>query len=431
MKKLIKDGYVIDTQNMTMERKDVLIEAKTVVAIDKNISPDADTQVINAEGKLVCPGLIDMHVHLREPGFEAKETIATGTLAAVHGGFSAVACMPNTNPVCDSKATVRFILDKARIFAKSKVYPIAAITKGSEGKEITEMADLMDAGAVAFSDDGQPVMDAGVMYKAMQYAKMLDAVIISHCEDKGLSSDGVMNEGYYSTILGLKGIPKAAEEIMVARDIILAKATKCRLHIAHVSTKGSVELVRRAKEDGINVTCEAAPHHFTLTDSAVEGYDTSTKVNPPLRSEEDVEAVKQGLADGTIDAIATDHAPHTAEEKKVEYQYAPFGLIGLETAVGLVFTELVDKGVLTPVQAVCKLTKAPADILKISGGFLTKGCTADITIIDPDVECTVNPEDFKSKARNTPFAGRRLKGAAVMTIVNGEVVFDSQIAFEK
>jgi len=426
LKKLIKDGYVVDTQNMEMERKDVLIEGKTVIAIGNDIPAEADIQVINAEGKLVCPGLIDMHVHLREPGFEAKEVIATGTLAAVHGGFSAVACMPNTNPVCDSKAIVKFILDRAKVSAKSKVYPIAAITKESKGKEITEMADLMDAGAVAFSDDGQPVMDASVMYKAMQYAKMLDAVIISHCEDKNLSADGVMNEGYYSTVLGLKGIPKAAEEIMVARDIALAKATKCRLHIAHVSTKGSVKLVRKAKEDGVNVTCEAAPHHFALTDSAVEGYDTSTKVNPPLRSEEDVKAIKQGLLDGTIDAIATDHAPHTAEEKKVEYQYAPFGLIGLETAVGLVFTELVYKGILTPVQAVCKLTKAPADILKVSGGFLTKGCTADITIIDPDVEYIVNPKNFKSKARNTPFAGRKLKGAAVMTIVDGEIVFKLQ-----
>ena len=426
MKKLIKDGYVVDTQNMEMERKDVLIEGKTVIAIGNDIPAEADIQVINAEGKLVCPGLIDMHVHLREPGFEAKEVIATGTLAAVHGGFSAVACMPNTNPVCDSKAIVKFILDRAKVSAKSKVYPIAAITKESKGKEITEMADLMDAGAVAFSDDGQPVMDASVMYKAMQYAKMLDAVIISHCEDKNLSADGVMNEGYYSTVLGLKGIPKAAEEIMVARDIALAKATKCRLHIAHVSTKGSVKLVRKAKEDGVNVTCEAAPHHFALTDSAVEGYDTSTKVNPPLRSEEDVKAIKQGLLDGTIDAIATDHAPHTAEEKKVEYQYAPFGLIGLETAVGLVFTELVYKGILTPVQAVCKLTKAPADILKVSGGFLTKGCTADITIIDPDVEYIVNPKNFKSKARNTPFADRKLKGAAVMTIVDGEIVFKLQ-----
>lgn len=426
MKKLIKDGYVVDTQNMEMERKDVLIEGKTVIAIGNDIPAEADIQVINAEGKLVCPGLIDMHVHLREPGFEAKEVIATGTLAAVHGGFSAVACMPNTNPVCDSKAIVKFILDRAKVSAKSKVYPIAAITKESKGKEITEMADLMDAGAVAFSDDGQPVMDASVMYKAMQYAKMLDAVIISHCEDKNLSADGVMNEGYYSTVLGLKGIPKAAEEIMVARDIALAKATKCRLHIAHVSTKGSVKLIRKAKEDGVNVTCEAAPHHFALTDSAVEGYDTSTKVNPPLRSEEDVKAIKQGLLDGTIDAIATDHAPHTAEEKKVEYQYAPFGLIGLETAVGLVFTELVYKGILTPVQAVCKLTKAPADILKVSGGFLTKGCTADITIIDPDVEYIVNPKNFKSKARNTPFAGRKLKGAAVMTIVDGEIVFKLQ-----
>jgi len=426
LKKLIKDGYVVDTQNMEMERKDVLIEGKTVIAIGNDIPAEADIQVINAEGKLVCPGLIDMHVHLREPGFEAKEVIATGTLAAVHGGFSAVACMPNTNPVCDSKAIVKFILDRAKVSAKSKVYPIAAITKESKGKEITEMADLMDAGAVAFSDDGQPVMDASVMYKAMQYAKMLDAVIISHCEDKNLSADGVMNEGYYSTVLGLKGIPKAAEEIMVARDIALAKATKCRLHIAHVSTKGSVKLIRKAKEDGVNVTCEAAPHHFALTDSAVEGYDTSTKVNPPLRSEEDVKAIKQGLLDGTIDAIATDHAPHTAEEKKVEYQYAPFGLIGLETAVGLVFTELVYKGILTPVQAVCKLTKAPADILKVSGGFLTKGCTADITIIDPDVEYIVNPKNFKSKARNTPFADRKLKGAAVMTIVDGEIVFKLQ-----
>lgn len=421
MKLLIKGGSLVDPEKHTVTQLDILVKDSLIAAMEENLTVE-DAVVIDAKGKLVCPGLIDMHVHLREPGYEAKETIATGTAAAARGGFTAVACMPNTNPVNDNKAVVRFIYDRAAAVGSCKVYPIAAITKGSKGKEITEMADLKAAGAVALSDDGQPVADAGVMRRAMQYAAMLDLPVISHCEDKSLVLDGVMHEGYVSTIKGLPGIPAAAEEIMVARDIILAESTGCHLHIAHVSTAGSVELVRQAKKRGINVTCEVTPHHFTLTDRAVGDYNTATKVNPPLRTDRDIAAIKQGLADGTIDVIATDHAPHTAEEKGVEYQYAPFGIVGLETAVGLVFTELVSPGVLTVTQAIEKMSLNPAKILGISGGLLAVGMPADITVIDIDATEKVDPAEFVSKGRNTPFSGMQLKGLPVMTIVNGEVV---------
>lgn len=421
MKLLIKDGDVVDVEKLTLQKYDVLVENGIITNIGSNLSSE-DAEVVDAAGKLVCPGLIDMHVHLREPGFEAKETIATGTRAAARGGFTGVACMPNTNPVTDNAAVVRFILDRASSQGVVRIYPIASITKGSKGEELTEMADLKDAGTVAVSDDGLPVSDAGVMLRAMQYAGMLGMTIISHCEDKSLAANGLMHEGYYSTVLGLAGIPGIAEDVMVARDIILAEKTGCSVHIAHVSTAGSVALIRQAKERGIKVTCEAAPHHFTLTDEVVVGYNTATKVNPPLRSAADLEAIRQGLADGTIDVIATDHAPHTTEEKAMEYQYAPFGLVGLETAVGLVFTELVETGVLTAAQAISKMSIIPAKILGVQGGQLTVGATADITIIDPDASEKVNPADFESKGKNTPFSGRVLKGLPVMTIVGGKVV---------
>lgn len=422
MKLLIKGGEVVAVDRLTVEKADVLVVDGLIAAIGKNL-PVEGAEVIAANGQLVCPGLIDIHVHLREPGFEAKETIATGTAAAARGGFTAVACMPNTNSVNDNVSVVNFILAQAATAGLARVYPIGAITKSSKGKEITEMADLKAAGAVAVSDDGLPVTSAGVMRRAMQYAGMLDLPVIPHCEDHSLVANGVMHEGYYSTVLGLEGIPAAAEEVMIARDIILAETTGCKLHIAHISTAGAVELVRRAKERGLDVTCEVTPHHFTLTDQAVVGYHTATKVNPPLRSESDVAAIKQGLADGTINVIATDHAPHTLEEKAVAYQDAPFGLVGLETAVGLVFTELVATGVLTVVQAITKLSTNPAKVLGVPGGRLAVGEIADITIIDPLLETKVDPKKFASKGKNTPFSGRMLQGLPTITIVGGKVVY--------
>ncbi|MTI79778.1 MAG: dihydroorotase [Firmicutes bacterium] len=421
MKMLIKGGDVVNPEKMNVEQLDIKVESGVITAIGNNL-PVEGAQVVEADGKLVCPGLIDMHVHLREPGYEHKETIATGTKAAAQGGFTAVACMPNTNPVADNASIIRHILERSEAEGVVKVYPIAAITKGSKGDELTEMADLKSAGAVALSDDGIPVASAAVMRRAMQYANMLNLPVIPHCEDKDLVGGGVMHEGFQSTVLGLPGIPAAAEEVMVARDIILAETTGCKLHIAHVSTAGSVELVRQAKRRGVNVTCEVTPHHFTLTDEEVTGYNTNTKVNPPLRSSADVLAIKEGLADGTIDVIATDHAPHSEEEKAVEYQYAPFGLVGLETAVGLVFTELVSKGILTAPEAIAKLSLNPARVLGIKAGKLMVGETADITIIDPGAKEVINPAHLAGKSKNTPFNGRELKGLPVMTLVNGKIV---------
>lgn len=421
MKLLIKGGTVINPAEGSVLEQDVLISGGIISKKGRNLS-STGADVLDAEGKLVVPGLIDMHVHLREPGYEAKETLLTGARAAVRGGFTSVACMPNTRPVTDNAALVAYIKHTGIAMNLARIYPIGAITRGSKGQELAEMGDMKKAGAIAFSDDGQPVADAALMRRAMQYARMLGMTIISHCEDKELSSGGAMHEGYMSTLLGLKGIPASAEEVMVARDIILAEETGCRLHIAHVSTAGSVRLVREAKARGVRVTAEVTPHHFTLTDEAVVGYDTSTKVNPPLRTAFDVAAVKEGLADGTIDVIATDHAPHTIEEKDVEYDRAPFGMVGLETALGLVWTELVDGGVLTPLQAVTKMTLQPARVLNIPGGTLGAGAPADITIIDPAAQETVEPALFESKGRNTPFAGRVLKGLPWAAIVGGRVV---------
>lgn len=422
MKLLIKEGAVVDPVSGSVRVSDVFIENGVIAEMGAGIKKTG-AEVVSAAGRLVAPGFMDMHAHLREPGHEAKETVETGCRAAVRGGFTSVACMPNTSPVADSGPVIRYILERAGEAGLARVYPIGAITKGSLGKELSEMADLKNSGAVAVSDDGRPVADPGVMRRAMSYAAMLGLPVVSHCEDRALAGEGVMNEGYTSTRLGLRGIPRAAEEIMVARDIILAELTGCRLHIAHVSTAGSVRLIREAKARGIRLTAEVAPHHFTLTDRAVEGYDTSTKVNPPLRGEEDVAALKEAIADGTIDVIATDHAPHTAEEKDSEYDRAPFGMVGLETAVGLVWTELVAPGVISPARAVAMLSTNPAKILGLKTGPLAPGAVADITIIDPDLEERVDPESFRSKGRNTPFAGMVLKGIPVMTIVGGKIVY--------
>lgn len=422
MKLLLKGGQVIDPANKINKKADILIEDNKIAQVGSGIKADQKTTVIDVTGKMVVPGLIDMHTHLREPGFEAKETIATGTRAAARGGYTSVACMPNTNPVIDNQAGVQFIKVRAAETGVVNVFPIGAITKGSHGVELAEIGDLKANGAVAVSDDGQPVANAQVMRLAMQYAKMFDMPIISHCEDKDLVGEGVMHEGFWSTALGLKGIPGAAEEVMVARDIDLALLTGSRVHIAHISTAESVRLVREAKKRGVSVTAEATPHHFSLTDEAVKDYDTSTKVNPPLRTLADVEAVKKGLADGTIDTIATDHAPHAVEEKDVEYNYAPFGMVGLETALGLVMRELVNPGLLTIDEAIAKLTINPARILGLEKGTLAKGADADVTVIDPEFEETVDLSQFETKGKNSPFIGWQLKGLPVMTIVSGKIV---------
>ncbi len=418
---IIKNGHISDPASKVDEKLDILISDGKIAKIGKSgsISSD-DAQIVDAAGKLVVPGLIDMHVHLREPGFEYKETIATGTAAAKAGGFTSVCCMPNTDPVNDNRSVTEFILSQAAQESFARVFPIGAITKGSKGEELSEMGELRGAGCVAVSDDGRPVMNAAIMRRAMEYARVFDLLVISHCEDSSLSAKGVMNEGFVSTELGLGGIPRSAEDVMTARDISLAELTGGRVHIAHVSTVGSVDLLRAAKARGVKVTAETCPHYFTLTDEAVRGYNTMAKMNPPLRTAGDVAAIKAGLKDGTIDVIATDHAPHGMDEKSGEFDYAPFGIVGLETALGLSL-QLVKEKVLTLQEVICKLSINPASVLKIGKGTLHAGADADITIIDPDLQWTVDSSLFKSRSKNTPFNGLKLTGRAVQTIVGGRV----------
>jgi dihydroorotase len=403
----------------------VLIEDGRVSAwIRPNEAPPEVNETFDASGLLVAPGLIDMHVHLREPGQEHKETIATGCAAAVAGGFTSVCPMPNTSPVNDNAAITRYMIEQAERAHFANVFPIGAITKSSDGSELAEMGEMKAAGAVAVSDDGRPVPNAGIMRRAMQYARDFDLPVIDHCEDRSLSAGGVMNEGRISLLLGLKGMPALAEEIDVVRDILLAKETGAHLHIAHVSTKGGIEAIRRAKNEGISVTCEVAPHHFTLTDRAVEGYDTNTKMAPPLRSDKDLEAIIEAIKDGTIDAIASDHAPHHADEKALEYDRAPFGITGLETSVGLAFTELIHRGLIGLERLVALYTSGPAKILRLSDrGTLKPGSVADITILDPELEWTYSNSESRSKSRNSPFDGRAFRGAAVATVVGGQFVY--------
>ena len=422
---IIKGGRVIDPANGVDGILDIYIEGDKIVPPPKNAKKSNDTQngaeVIDATGKIVAPGLIDMHCHLREPGFEYKEDIASGTRAAAAGGFTTICCMPNTNPVNDSRSVTEFIMAQARKAGFCKVLPIGAITKGSLGLELAEMGEMAEAGCVGFSDDGKPVANAEMMRHALEYAKTFDRTIISHCEDPTLSAGGVMNEGAVSTRLGLRGIPAAAEEVMVARDISLAKLTGGRVHIAHVSTAGSVELIRRAKADGINVTAETCPHYFTLTDEGVMSYNTYLKVNPPLRTETDRKAIIAGLSDGTIDVIATDHAPHAASEKDVEFDLAPFGISGLETALPLSMA-LANSGLLPMVELIKKLTINPARALGLALPSLSPGSLADIVLIDPEMEKTVRPEALISKGKNTAFSGLILKGWPVETIHEGKKI---------
>ena len=418
----IKSGRVIDPASGMDEVADLLIRNAKVVSIGVVKKPPAGVEVLDVRGKLVVPGLIDMHVHLREPGREDEETVLTGVRAAVSGGFTAIACMPNTDPPIDNQETVKFIRLKAEE-ALGKVYPIAAITRGRRGEELTEVADLVAAGAVAISDDGDPVKNSEIFRRALEYASMFGIPVISHCEDSDLRGPGVMHEGYMSTVLGLKGIPAIAEEVAVARDIGIAEFTRGRLHIAHVSTAGAVELIRKAKSQGVRVTAEVTPHHFSLTDEAVRTYDTNMKINPPLRGVLDRQAIRDGLADGTIDCVASDHAPHSAEEKEMEFDAAPFGIIGLETSLSLVLTELVRGGALSLPEALAKMTINPARILGIEGGAIREGGVADVTIIDPDLRWTTDRRAFRSKSKNSPFDGWELTGCAVATIVDGEIVF--------
>ncbi len=426
MKFLIANGHLIDPAAGQNSGKDILIEGGKVAAwLDRNDARPEGVEVFDATGLIVAPGFIDMHVHLREPGHEHKESIASGCAAAVAGGWTSVCPMPNTNPVNDNAAITRYMIEQAEKTNLANVFPIGAITKSSDGSELAEMGEMKAAGAVAVSDDGRPVPNAGIMRRAMQYAADFGLPVIDHCEDKSLSSGGVMNEGKISLLLGLKGMSALAEEIDVARDIVLAKDTGAHIHIAHISTAAAVEAVRRAKKEGVKITCEVAPHHFTLTDAAVEGYDTNTKMAPPLRSEEDRAALLEGLRDGTIDAIATDHAPHHADEKSLEYDRAPFGITGLETGVGLAFTELVHKGVIDLVRLVELCSTNPARLLSLSGrGMLTPGSFADITILDPEKEWTFHVSESLSKSKNTPFDGRNFRGRAVTTIVNGKIAFN-------
>ncbi len=419
---LLKGGRVVDPLNGIDDRCDVLIAAGRIDRVDRGIRPEPGARVVDCDGQVVAPGFIDMHVHLREPGREDKETIETGGQAAAAGGFTAVACMPNTQPVNDDQSVTEFITAQARRSSPVRVYPIGAITKGLKGEELSEIGDLVRLGCVAISDDGMPVSSGFLMRKALEYARMFDIPVVNHAQDLHLSNDGVMNEGFVSTVLGLRGIHAVSEETMVHRDILLAELTCGRLHVPHISTANSVDLVRQAKRRGIRVTCEAAPHHFTLTDEAVRGYDTSTKMNPPLRAAADREAVLAGLADGTIDAVASDHAPHCAEEKDVEYDRAPFGIVGLETSVALGLDRLLASGLLDLTRFVQLYSCNAARILKLPGGSLSPGAPADVTVVCPGLETHVKPSSFRSRSRNTPFGGWTLKGAVTMTIVNGEIV---------
>jgi dihydroorotase len=424
MRLLVKNGRVVDPSAKLDATLDVLIEDGRISAVGSSLA-SSGAEVLDASNRVVTPGFIDIHVHLREPGFEYKETIESGTAAAAAGGFTAVAAMANTSPTNDTAAVTEFILRRAAEVAKVTVYPVGAISKGLEGKQLTEIGDLVSAGAVAVSDDGHPVRDPYLMRRAMEYSTLFDIPVIEHCETPRLHPGGVMNEGFWSTSLGLLGIPAASEEISVRRNIILAELTGARLHIAHLSTRGAMEAVREAKRKGSRVTCEVTPHHLLLTDEALREYDPNTKMMPPLRSEEDRQALLEGLADGTVDAIATDHAPHHVDDKCMEFDKAAVGVVGLETVVPLGLDRLVSQNVVTLPRFIELLTAGPARVLGIGKGTLAVGADADLTLLDLDRSFTVEPEKFLSKGRNTPFAGWTLRGQAVATIVGGEIVWQS------
>ena len=427
MRILIEGGRVIDPANTVDAVLDVLIEDGRIAAVGPPRSardaapPD---RVLDARGKVVCPGFVDLHVHLREPGREDKETIATGTRAAARGGFTSVCCMPNTNPVNDNQSVTEFILDRAKREGSVNVFPVGAITKGQQGEELAEIGELVRAGCVAISDDGKPVMNAEVMRRALEYAGMFGTPVVQHAEDLHLTGKGVMHEGLVSTELGMQGIPAASEAVIVARDLLLAELAGSHYHVAHITTAEAVRLVRDAKAKGLKVTCEVCPHHFALSDDAVRSFNTNAKMSPPLRSTRHVEAIKAALRDGTIDAIATDHAPHTLQEKEQEFDYAPNGIIGLETAFGLTVTMVVEAEVLSLSQAIARLTCEPARVFSLPKGTLSVGADADVTIVDPTREWVVDVKRFASKSRNSPFHGWKLRGEVLATIVGGKVVWE-------
>jgi len=420
---LIQNGRVIDPSQEMDRVTNLLIADGRIAAFDATTT--GQETVIDAAGKIVAPGLIDMHVHLREPGFEEDETIETGTAAALAGGFTSVACMPNTDPPIDTQGAVEFARERAERADNCNVFVVACVSKNREGKELAEIGQLVEAGAVAFTDDGSPVGDAELMRRAFEYCLMFDKAVLNHTEVRELTQHGVMHEGLVSMVLGLAGMPAAAEDVMTSRDIALAEATGGRLHIMHVSTSNSVDALRRAKSRGVRVTAEATPHHFTLTDECLRTFDANCKMNPPLRGREHVEAVIAGLVDGTIDAIASDHAPHAKEKKMQELDQAPFGVVGLETSLGLVITQLIEPGHLDWPTAIRKMSLAPARILGVNKGTLQVGADADVTIIDPKVRWTVDPSKFRSKSANTPFAGWELTGRAEVVIVGGKIKFDT------
>ncbi|HUL43726.1 MAG TPA: dihydroorotase [Bacteroidota bacterium] len=420
MKILLKNGRIIDPVTGIDKVSDILIVDGIIQEIGA-VSSGKGMEVHDLNGKIIAPGFIDMHVHLREPGFEYKETIETGCRSALAGGFTAVCCMPNTDPPIDDAAIVRQIIERSKNVGDGvvDVYPVGAATKKREGQQLSPMMELAEAGAVAFSDDGAPIARADVMRRALEYAGMIGKPVIQHAEDTCLTRGGAMHEGFVSTSLGMPPMPAAAEDIMIARDIELVEAYRSPYHVAHLSTRGAVQLVRTAKNKGLPVTCEATPHHFTLTDESVRSFDTNTKMNPPLRELADVEAVKEGLRDGTIDVIASDHAPHSYDDKEVEYNRAPFGIVGLETAIGLAYTELVLTGLLPVDEMIRKFSTNPRKILRLPTISLTTGEPANITIIDPEKEWIVDIQKFKSKSKNSPFHGRRLRGKAVGVVNHG------------
>ncbi len=423
MNMLIKGGRVIDPSQKIDDTLDVLVENGLIKQVGKGLQAPADAKVVDAAGKYVVPGLIDMHVHLRDPGLEYKEDIISGTRAAVSGGFTSVCCMPNTKPTIDNKAVASYIINKSQSDGFCNVFPVGSITYGLSGDRMAEMGELKESGCVAVSDDGRPVTNSELMMRSLQYAAGIGIMVISHAEELELVGEGVMNEGFTSTELGLKGIPRVAEDIATVRDIMLAEYTGTPIHIAHVSTKGSVRIIREAKARGVKVTCETAPHYFTLTDDAVRGYNTNAKMNPPLREADDLSAIKQGLQDGTIDCIATDHAPHHIDEKDVEFNVAMNGIIGLETSLPLSLN-LVREGVLTLNQLIEKMSCNPSNILGLNRGSLQAGAPADITLFDLEREWTVEADKLASKSKNSPWLGQKMKGVAMATIVSGTLKFE-------
>ena len=420
---LLKGGRLLDPSQHLDAKGDLLLVDGKIARAGGTIDGGEDAQVIDCADAIVSPGFVDVHCHLREPGREDVETIATGARAAAAGGFTAICAMPNTEPVTDNQAAVGFIIRQAMRAGGARVYPIGAISVGQKGESLAEFGEMVGAGAVAVSDDGKPVVSAQLMRTALEYAQAFNIPVIDHCEEPTLAHGGSMNEGFLSARLGLRGIPSEAEEIMVIRDILLARRTGGHVHLAHMSTKGSVELIRWGKERGIRVTAEVTPHHLTLTEDAVEGYDTHAKMNPPLRTQADVDALRDALRDGTIDVIATDHAPHHYDAKEREFADAPFGIVGLETALALVVTELVDGGVIDFATLVDRMATRPAKLFGLPGGSLRAGGVADVTVFNPKLEWNVDPAAFLSKGRNTPYAGRKLRGRTLATIVGGRLAY--------